>query len=96
MRGSSRKAVSQKETSRAEVQEFAAGEQGHVVTLPHQLLGQVRDDALGASVKARRAAFVQGSNLRDFHGGSPALPGVENRKLSNPRGVPALGVENEI
>ena len=55
----------------------AAGEQGHVVTLPHQLLGQVGDDALGASVQARRAAFVQGSDLRDFHGGSPALPGVQ-------------------
>ena len=37
----------------------AAGEQGDLMTLAYQLLGQIRDNPLGAAVKLRRTALVQ-------------------------------------
>jgi hypothetical protein len=46
---------------------IASGEQGHIVTAAHKLLSDVRDDALGAAIKLRRYAFVQGRNLGDAH-----------------------------
>ena len=48
---------------------IATGEQRHVVALSDQLLGQVRNDALGAAVKARRDALGKRGNLGDFHDG---------------------------
>ena len=46
---------------------IAAGEQGHVVALAHQLFGQVGDDTFGSAIESRRHAFHQRRNLRDFH-----------------------------
>ena len=71
----------------------AAGKQRHVVTLPHQLLGQIGDDALGASVKARRAAFVQGSDLRDFHGGVSCTVGGPRLETQQSATRSSSGVE---
>jgi hypothetical protein len=45
---------------------IAAGEKGHVVTLPHQLFRQKRYDSLGAAVQARWHAFIQRGNLCDL------------------------------
>ena len=42
-------------------------EQGHLVAEPHELLGQVRDDALGAAVQLRRHALEERGNLRNSH-----------------------------
>ena len=47
---------------------IAGREQCHVVTAPHQLFGQPRDDALGPPVEPRRDALEQWSNLSDPHG----------------------------
>jgi len=38
------------------------------VTLPDELVGQVRNHTFGASVKTGRHAFDEGRNLRDLHG----------------------------
>src|SRR5262249_44257348 len=46
---------------------IAAGEQGHVVAEPHQLLRQVGDDALGAAIEPGRNALHQGGDLRNSH-----------------------------
>ena len=45
----------------------AAGEQRDLVALANQLLGQVRDDALGAAVARRRHALDERRHLRDAH-----------------------------
>ena len=50
-------------------QRVAAREQGDLVSLADQLLGEIRDDALGAAVQARRHAFDQRRDLGDFHFG---------------------------
>ena len=47
---------------------IAAGEQRHVVAEPHQFLGQIGDDPLGAPVLARRNTLHQRGDLGDFHG----------------------------
>jgi hypothetical protein len=60
------------------------GEQRDVMTEAHELFGDVRDDALGATIELRRYAFVQGCNLGDaqtrhrrlvsrFRGGTGAI-----------------------
>src|ERR1700722_6959834 len=41
------------------------GEQRDVMTEAHELFGDVRDDALGATIELRRYAFVQRCNLGD-------------------------------
>ena len=46
---------------------IAARKQCHVVTQPHQLLGKIGDDTLGAAVKLGWTAFCQRRNLSDFH-----------------------------
>jgi len=46
----------------------AAGEEGDVVSLPHQLIGEIGDDALGAPIKLRRNALVQWCDLGDAQG----------------------------
>src|SRR5436190_14185558 len=46
----------------------AAGKQGDIVTLPDELVDQVRNHAFGASVKTGRYAFDDGRNLRYLHG----------------------------
>ena len=46
----------------------AAGKQGDIVTLPDELVGQVRNHTFGASVKTGRYAFDEGRNLRYLHG----------------------------
>ena len=38
---------------------------------PNEFLGQKGDDARRAAVELRRNAFIEGSNLCDFHFGSP-------------------------
>src|SRR5690606_8592790 len=48
-------------------QRVAAREQGDLVTLPDQLLGQIGDDSLRAAVEAGWNAFDQGCDLRDSH-----------------------------
>src|ERR1700751_1734505 len=45
----------------------AAGEQRDLVPLMHELFCEIRHDPLSASVKLRRAAIVQGRNLRNSH-----------------------------
>ena len=45
----------------------AAREQRDVMPLPHQLFGQVRDDALGAAVELWRHTFNERCDLRDSH-----------------------------
>ena len=55
-------------TSRADVTEFAAGEQGHVVALAHQLFAQKRDHAFRAAIEPGRNALHQRGDLSDFHG----------------------------
>ena len=52
---------------------IAAGEQRHLVALTHQLFGQIGNDPLGAAIKLRRAALVQGRNLRDPHCGTSSI-----------------------
>jgi hypothetical protein len=47
---------------------IAAGEQGDLLSLSGELIGQVRNHSLGASVKTGRHAFDKGRNLRDLHG----------------------------
>ena len=42
---------------------IAAGEQGHFVPQPHQLFGQVGDDALRPAVEFRRHAFKERERL---------------------------------
>jgi hypothetical protein len=37
------------------------------VTLPHQLFSQVRNDALRAAIRVRRAALCKWCNLRNLH-----------------------------
>ena len=51
----------------------AAGEEGHIVTLPHELLGQVVDDPLGPAVSGRRDALRERCNLRDSHPEGPSF-----------------------
>ena len=46
---------------------IAAREQCNLMAERHQLLGQVRDDPLGAAIKPWRNAFDQRRDLRDFH-----------------------------
>ncbi len=68
---------------------IAAGEQGDVVPLSYEFLGQIRDDALGASITVGRNAFIKRSDLCDSHARgllkSPRLPtrthGVPPRSL---------------
>ena len=50
---------------------LAAREQGHVMALRHQFLGDVRGDPFRAAVEPGRDALHQGSNLRDLHCGLP-------------------------
>jgi hypothetical protein len=38
------------------------------MTLPHEFLGKVGDDAFGAAIEARGHAFDEGSDLSYFHG----------------------------
>src|SRR5437899_1361758 len=45
----------------------AAREQRDVVSLPDELVGQVRDDSFGPPVVLRRDALEQRCNLRDPH-----------------------------
>ena len=58
---------------------IAAGEEGDVVALRHQLLGQVGDDALGAAVEPGRDALGQGRDLGDLHGWAPRGRGILRR-----------------
>jgi hypothetical protein len=46
---------------------ITAGKQSDVVSLAHQLLGEVRDDTLGPAVKLRRYAFGERRYLCNFH-----------------------------
>jgi hypothetical protein len=46
---------------------IAARIERHLVPLADQLFGQVRNNPLGTSVKERRNAFIERSNLRDAH-----------------------------
>jgi len=70
----SRDAAVEPERARHDRSEFrlgariAAGEQGHVMALGNQFLGQPRYHAFGAAIKARRNAFHQWRNLCNFHG----------------------------
>ena len=45
----------------------AAGEERHIVALPDQFLGKIRDDSLGSPVQLRWAAFHQWRYLSDLH-----------------------------
>jgi hypothetical protein len=58
----------------------AAREQGDVVAVLDQRLGQVRDDALGAAVAARRHALEQRRHLRDLHAGAGAGPAADGAR----------------
>ena len=44
-----------------------ARKQGDLVSLPHELFGEIRNDALGAAILLRRNAFSERCDLRDFH-----------------------------
>jgi hypothetical protein len=44
---------------------IAGGKQRDVMTTANELFGDVRNDALGATIKLRRYALVQGRNLGD-------------------------------
>jgi hypothetical protein len=46
---------------------IAAGKERHVVALPNELVGQIRDDPFGAAVVPGRYAFVQRRDLCDPH-----------------------------
>jgi hypothetical protein len=46
---------------------IAAREKRDLVPLVHEFLGQVRDDALHATVQSRRATLCKGSDLGDLH-----------------------------
>lgn len=43
------------------------GEQGHLMTLPDQFIGKIRDNSLGSAVQGRRYALHKRSDLRNFH-----------------------------
>ncbi len=45
----------------------SACEQGDLVSLPHQLLGQIGNDPFGSAIKLRRDALNQRRDLGDFH-----------------------------
>ena len=45
----------------------AAGEQGHVMALPNQFLGQVGNDSLSSPIQLGRTAFHQRRYLSDLH-----------------------------
>ena len=51
----------------------ATGKEGHVVALPHELLGQVMDDPLGPAVSRGRDALRERCNLRDSHPEGPSF-----------------------
>ena len=59
-----------------------AGEQGHLVAELHQRVAQVRDDALGAAVQARRDGFIEGCDLGDPHDDSQAVQRAANARLA--------------
>jgi hypothetical protein len=48
-------------------QRVAAGKQSHIMALPDEFFGQIRNDPLGASIIGRWHAFDWGSDLRDPH-----------------------------
>src|SRR4030095_14534159 len=50
---------------------IAAGEQGYIVSLTDEFLGQIRNDPLGAAVQARRAALGARGDLGNLHRQSP-------------------------
>ena len=54
-------------------------EQGDLVAKIDQGVGKVGHHALGPPVKARRNGFIEGGNLRNFHGTDP------ERRLSQPQ-----------
>src|SRR5688572_2446313 len=49
---------------------IAAGEERDLVSLSHQLLGQVRNDPFSAAISSRWHTFIKRRDLRDFHSGS--------------------------
>ena len=67
VRASSCSAAGAPGTSSAAVIQFAAGEQGDVVPLPNQLLGEIGNDAFRAAIAARRNAFGKRSDLSNPH-----------------------------
>ena len=50
---------------------IAAGEQGDVMSLTHQLLGQVGNDPLGPAIELGRYTLGERSDLGDFHQQTP-------------------------
>src|SRR5712671_1930808 len=46
---------------------ISAGEQGHLVSLPNELLREIRHHPLGSAIKLRWTALVERSNLRNSH-----------------------------
>ena len=66
--------------------EVSAREQSHLMTLPHQLLGQIGDDTLRPAVKLRRDALDQGRNLGNSHSGTPL--GIFPRNCASASQVP--------
>ena len=45
----------------------AARKQRHVVSEPHQLVCQIRNDPFGSAIEPRRHAFHKGRDLRNLH-----------------------------
>ena len=54
----------------------SAGEQGHVMALPDQFLGQVGNNPLRSAVELRRNAFEERGNLCNPHGSVPLVATV--------------------
>ena len=52
-----------------------AREQGDIVALADEFLGQIGHNPLGAPVKPWRDTFIKGGNLRDLHRPTPDLTG---------------------
>ena len=70
---SSRRLRGAQATSSAVGPGVPAGEEGHVVTLPHELFGQVGDDPLGPAVSGGRDALHQRCDLCDSHREHPSF-----------------------
>src|SRR2546421_10038119 len=51
----------------------AAGEQGHLMALTEEFLGEVGDNPLGTTVVFRRHTFIEWSYLSDFHSTLPSI-----------------------
>ena len=62
---------------------IAAGEERHLMSLPHQFLGQIGNDPFSSAIELRRNTFHQWRNLGDFHPGTPF--GVRRSPGRNPR-----------